>query len=66
MPQHFEDFDFPHGGFLDNLIFLRLFKLLDGHNVFVIVATTLEDDSIGSLADHPHYIILLHVLVLSL
>lgn len=53
MLEHFEDFYFSHSGLFDDLILFRLLKLLDGHDFLVLIATALEYDSIGSLADQP-------------
>ena len=61
MPEHFEYFDLAHGGFLNNLIFFRLFELFDGDNLFILIAFAFEDHSVGSLADHAHDIIFLHI-----
>ena len=53
MFEHFEDFYFTHSGLFNDLILLRLFKLLDGHDFLVLIATALEYDSVGSLTDQP-------------
>ena len=61
MLEHLENFDLPHGGFFDNLVFLWFFEFFDGHNISIIITLALKNDSIGSFAYHAHNIILLHI-----
>ena len=51
MFEHFENFKFPHGCFFDYLILLGLFKLLDRHDFFVLVAPAFEYHPVRAFSD---------------
>lgn len=63
MTHHFEYFDFSHGGFLGMFLFVSVFELFDGYEIFLFHISALQYNTICSLADGWENLVFLHYIL---